>query len=363
MALFRSAPSALRKTVAQPAPQPAAPRAVTDSLGRRRLLQAGVAAGGGALAAALARPNPAAADPTNGLVLEAASKGVVPLTLKGAPQQEVPMLRTQDSSGAERFSVDWDGNLYVGSGPGTVSYIRFRGRQEYANPWHGGNWEMGLDVGNTPTYRDFVLAERLEPDGSGSDFVYVHHGTTKMPTLGVGAPPPFGGKGALEASIWGNTAALPFHTIVAHVKEWNEGSPQTGRGIVVQQQSGDTPFEVDTWGRVKASQFTMNSGYFKDLYAGLYVHAAKPDGIGAVVRARNGQSENIMEIQSPGSTTLGGFNKSGYLFTRMGGAPDDSDVGIGQVMMWFDRTPGKAAVRFKGRDGGGVVRTGSVDLR
>lgn len=57
-----------------------------------------------------------------------------------------------------------------------------------------------------------------------------------------------------------------------------------------------------------------------------------------------------------------GFNRDGYLFTRLIAAPADADIYNSEAMIWFDPTPGAAKLKIKAKNSAGTVVTGEIAL-
>ncbi|MEA2495169.1 MAG: hypothetical protein QOJ29_3080 [Thermoleophilaceae bacterium] len=103
-------------------------------------------------------------------------------------------------------------------------------------------------------------------------------------------------------------------------------------------------------------------GVYDNSASGLFAATPNTTQRAVVARAGAGQSQPIIEVQDSGSGKLGGFDKSGYFFTKKTSAPSDSDVGTGQAFLWFDQSPGNPRLIVKARDANGNIRTGSLQL-
>jgi hypothetical protein len=81
---------------------------------------------------------------------------------------------------------------------------------------------------------------------------------------------------------------------------------------------------------------------------------------GVVVRGRDSQKANLLEVQTSSAVVRGGFNKDGAFFTAVNSAPADADIANGQCFLWFDAVTSRLMI--KARDVLGRVRAGQVNL-
>lgn len=73
-------------------------------------------------------------------------------------------------------------------------------------------------------------------------------------------------------------------------------------------------------------------------------------------------SAAMQSWQDSSNNVLSRINKAGYFMTRKVGAPADADLANSELAIWLDDTPGATLAKFKAKDSGGTVRTGSVTL-
>ena len=75
------------------------------------------------------------------------------------------------------------------------------------------------------------------------------------------------------------------------------------------------------------------------------------------------QTADILSVEEPvGNAVVGGFDKGGYLYTKLHAAPADGALVAGQLMLWFDQTNGAAKLMVKAKQADGTVKTASIAL-
>lgn len=86
------------------------------------------------------------------------------------------------------------------------------------------------------------------------------------------------------------------------------------------------------------------------------------DQSGILVSAHTSQTNPLTKWMDSTNATLSQIDKNGYFMTRKTSAPADGDIATSEVAIWFDPTPGSAAVNFKGKNSSGTVVTATVPL-
>lgn len=295
------------------------------------------------------------------------------LALAGANGVLVTAADDTDGGDAE-VTVGLDTPLTIGAAADQAS-IRWRGNLTYENTG-GFVWETGIDVANSPTYADLVLAARAEAVGV-LDFVYIKNGrdTENSPAIGIGAV----GGSSLGAStpnpsflrITRNANApyvtndAAWHNLALAVRD-STSPVQTGHAIVVSRENTAMPFVVTKLGEVLTRKITnlnlTDTQYWTNDEAGALISPVKADGKGIVIKGLAAQTDNLFELSTSGNTMLGGADKFGYFFTRRTTAPADADIAANELKWWFDPANGASKAMFKGKSADGTVVSGSVAL-
>lgn len=110
-------------------------------------------------------------------------------------------------------------------------------------------WETGIDVANSPTLTDFVIAAKILPSGFVADMLYYRYMGSRQPVLTM----PVGNDTAatFALSAWGN---MPNYDVL------RIGLPDDhkGKAIIVRNSALDTLFEVGSEGTTKLRDLEIN---------------------------------------------------------------------------------------------------------
>jgi hypothetical protein len=82
--------------------------------------------------------------------------------------------------------------------------------------------------------------------------------------------------------------------------------------------------------------------------------------VGLRVRQQSGGTGNLFQAEDSAGAVRSGFDRSGYVFTRLNTAPDAANLAAGQAAFWFDPTAGAARMMVTAKDTGGALVTGSL---
>jgi hypothetical protein len=156
------------------------------------------------------------------------------------------------SSAAQQLFTDYvtvEGNLYLNEQTTNLTAPEIH--------WEGynGSWIIGIDVHNPPYEQDFVTAAKIlycqpgdisncNPTKTGiytqykvEDLIYVHHGGTDPPTVGIGITPP---DESHRLQIGATDQYPSMGTLLLR-----RGPYQTGNIITVSGPAGDIDWHID----------------------------------------------------------------------------------------------------------------------
>lgn len=111
-------------------------------------------------------------------------------------------------------------------------------------------WETGIDVANSPTYHDFVIAAKKNSDGSVADVMYYKYNGNNQPVLTI----PVDASettSTLKLSIWGNM--LNYDNLKIAMR-----TGQIGKGLRIVDETAKDIMSVDVNGLITAPNLLLN---------------------------------------------------------------------------------------------------------
>jgi len=93
----------------------------------------------------------------------------------------------------------------------------------------------------------------------------------------------------------------------------------------------------------------------------LHGKAAVVSDVALIAEGISGQTADIQQARLNGAITER-VGPAGYRIIKRIVVPADADLGVSELALWLDNTPGATKVMLKAKDSAGTVRTGSVPL-